>query len=219
MRTRDLDRSGITRLTIAGWTGRDQAAVEAHIRELEAIGVKRPATTPIFYRVAASLVTTDDVVEILGTDSSGEIEPVLVALGGELWVGVGSDHTDRKAETFGVSLSKQLCAKPVGRTLWRFADVEDHWDRLVLRSFVGEGAARRVYQEGPVASLRHPRELMRLGFEAEPFADGDAMMCGTLAVHGGFATDAEVFAMELHDPVRNATLAASYRVRTLPVRG
>jgi hypothetical protein len=43
---------------IAGWTGRDPAAVEKHIRELEALGVKRPASTPIFYRFAAARLTT-----------------------------------------------------------------------------------------------------------------------------------------------------------------
>ena len=44
----------IDHAVIAGWTGRDAAAVEKHIKELEVLGVKRPATTPIFYRVAAS---------------------------------------------------------------------------------------------------------------------------------------------------------------------
>jgi hypothetical protein len=51
---------------VAGWTGRDVAALEKHIRELEAIGVKRPKTTPIFYRVSASLLTTDDTIQALG---------------------------------------------------------------------------------------------------------------------------------------------------------
>ena len=30
-------------LVIGGWTGRDAAAIEAHIAELEAVGVPRPA--------------------------------------------------------------------------------------------------------------------------------------------------------------------------------
>ena len=37
----------------AGWTGRDPVARDKHIAELEAIGIARPATTPIYYRVAA----------------------------------------------------------------------------------------------------------------------------------------------------------------------
>ena len=43
---------------IAGWTGRDQAAVERHIAELAAIGVARPLAVPCFYRVGANLLTT-----------------------------------------------------------------------------------------------------------------------------------------------------------------
>ena len=52
-----LDLRAVRELVIAGWTGKDVAALEKHIRELEAIGVKRPKTTPIFYRVAAALLT------------------------------------------------------------------------------------------------------------------------------------------------------------------
>ena len=96
-------------LVIAGWTGRDEAALRKHIRELEEIGVKPPKTTPIFYRVAASLFTLADEIQVSGPDTSGEVEFVLMK-GEELRVAVGSDHTDRKAETIGVSLSKQLCA-------------------------------------------------------------------------------------------------------------
>jgi len=37
---------GVSQLVIAGWTGRDEAALRKHIRELEDIGVKPPRTTP-----------------------------------------------------------------------------------------------------------------------------------------------------------------------------
>src|ERR1700759_2491713 len=36
-------------LVVAGWTGRDPAAVEKHIKELEALGVKRPGPPPTFF--------------------------------------------------------------------------------------------------------------------------------------------------------------------------
>ena len=45
-------------LVIAGWTGRDAAAMEAHIEELAALGVARPSASPLFYRVGASLLTS-----------------------------------------------------------------------------------------------------------------------------------------------------------------
>jgi hypothetical protein len=40
----------IDHAVIAGWTGRDAAAVEKHIKELEVLGVKPPATTPFLSR-------------------------------------------------------------------------------------------------------------------------------------------------------------------------
>ena len=117
---RKLDVAAIRSLVVAGWTGRNVAALEAHIKELEAIGVKRPKTVPIFYRVARSLLTSDGTIEVMADKSSGEVEFVLYQFDDGLWLGVGSDHTDRKAETIGVTLSKQMCAKPVGLTLWRY---------------------------------------------------------------------------------------------------
>ena len=150
---RKLDVAAIKNLVIAGWTGRNVAALEAHIKELEVIGVKRPKSVPIFYRVARSLLTTDDAIEVMADKSSGEVEFVLYALDDGLWLGVGSDHTDRKAETIGVTLSKQLCAKPVGAVLWRYDEVKPHWDKLTLRAFATDGGARRLYQEGPVTNM------------------------------------------------------------------
>jgi hypothetical protein len=213
-----LDVHRVRQLVVAGWTGRDVAALEKHIRELEAIGVKRPKSTPIFYRVAASLLTTDDTIEVLGDHSSGEVECVAYSFDGGTFVGLGSDHTDRKAESVGVSLSKQMCAKPVSREIWRLEDVAPHWDALLLRSYVGVNGERRLYQEGSVAAMRPLNELFRLYGERERLAAGTAMFCGTLAVHGGIAP-AEKFEMELEDPVLGRRITHSYRVKTLPDQG
>ncbi len=103
------------------------------------------------------------------------------------WIGLGSDHTDRKAEAIGVSLSKQMCAKPVSRDFGGFEDVAPHWDSLVLRSYVGVNGVRRLYQEGSVAAMRPPQELFRLYGDRRALPAGTAMFCGTLAVHGGIA--------------------------------
>ena len=63
----------VRELVIAGWTGRDAAALQKHIRELEDIGVKPPRTTPIFYRVAANLFTHAEAIQVSGPDTSGEV--------------------------------------------------------------------------------------------------------------------------------------------------
>jgi Protein of unknown function (DUF2848) len=201
----------IHELVIAGWTGRDEAALRKHIRELEEIGVKPPKTTPIFYRVSASLFTYANEIQVSGPDTSGEVEFVLISTERGLRLAVGSDHTDRKAETIGVSLSKQLCAKPVSSDSWSYEEVKQHWEKLVLRSWQdGE-----LYQEGPVTAMRSPEDLMaRYG----KLPAGHAMFCGTLAAKGGIRGGSR-FRMELEDPVRARKLSHEYRVKILPVEG
>jgi len=197
-------------LVIAGWTGRDEAQLKKHIMELAEIGVKPPKTTPIFYRVSASLITFSSSIQVSGTDTSGEVEFVLLSKPDGLWVTVGSDHTDRKAETIGVSLSKQLCEKPIAKDAWKYDEVKPHWDKLVLRSW----ADGKLYQEGPVTAMRSPEDLMG----RHPLKAGWAMFCGTLAAKGGIRP-ADVFRMELEDPVRKKKLAHEYRILVLPVEG
>ena len=215
---RKLDLSAIKNLVVAGWTGRNTAALEAHIKELEALGVKRPKSVPIFYRNAVSLLTTAPEIQVMAHKSSGEVEFVLYALDDGMWLGVGSDHTDRKAETIGVSLSKQMCAKPVGSQLWRYDEVKPHWDKLVLRSFVPDGGKRRLYQEGPVTNMRSPEELIKLYTGGDRLAAGTAMFCGTFAVHGGISSSG-TFDMELDDPVLGRKLTHSYKIVSLPDEG
>src|SRR5215213_10200348 len=214
----DNELRAIKSLVIAGWTGRNVAALEHHIKELEAIGVARPKSVPVFYRVAASLLTTEPEIEVMGERSSGEVEYVLYARAGGMWIGVGSDHTDRKVETIGVTLSKQMCAKPVSARLWRYDEVAPHFEKLLLRSFAHLKGERRLYQEGSVATMRPPEELIRLYTGGDRLAPGTAMFCGTLAVHGGIVP-AEAFEMELEDPVLGRKLTHTYRIVPLPEEG
>jgi hypothetical protein len=200
---------------IAGWTGRDPVAREKHIVELMALGVARPATTPIYYRVSASRLTTATQIEAVGENSSGEVEVVLIRDAGKVWVGVGSDHTDRKVETYNVTTSKQMCDKPIAPELWPFDDVSDHWDSLMLRSWIEEGGQRRLYQEGAVSAMLVPDTIVA-GFEPNgKLADGTAMFCGTLAARGGIRPSRR-FSFELADPIRNRRITYAYDIVTLP---
>lgn len=208
----------IKHAVIAGWTGRDQAALEHHIKELEALGVARPASVPIFYRVAATRITSAELIEVAGGESSGEVEFILVQHRGRLHVGVGSDHTDRKVETYNVTVSKQMCEKPIASGLWAYDDVKPHWDRLILRSFACHGAERVLYQEGPVTAMRAPEELIELYAGSPGLAEGTVMFCGTLAAKGGIRP-APRFEFELEDPVRGWTLRHGYDIAALPVMG
>ncbi len=208
----------IAQAVVAGWTGRDAAVVEKHIVELEALGIRRPASTPIFYRVAAARLTTDGAIEACGTSSGGEVEYLLLRHEGRYWVGLGSDHTDREVEKYGITVSKQMCDKPIAAQFWAYDDVAPHWDQLILRSFVVEDGKRAVYQEGPVAAMLHPMDLVSRYTADGVLADETLMFCGTLAAHGGVRAT-ENFAFEIEDPVLGRKIEHEYQVTSLPVLG
>jgi hypothetical protein len=216
----ESERQAVTieQLVLAGWTGRDAAAVEKHILELEALGVRRPASVPIFYRAAAARLTTDTVIEATGAGSGGEVEFLLLQHNGRLWVGTGSDHTDREVETYGVTVSKQMCDKPIASVFWAYDDVAPHWDRLLLRSYVTEADAKVSYQEGPVTAMLDPAVLISRFAGAGRLPEGTLMFGGTLPAQGGVRPTNE-FEFELDDPVLGRIIKHGYRVLTLPVLG
>src|SRR3954447_17518265 len=208
----------INSAVMAGWTGRDPVARDKHIAELEAIGIARPATTPIYYRVAARRLTTADSIEVSGSESSGEVEFVLIGWQGRIFVGVGSDHTDRKVEAYSVTVSKQMCDKPIAPELWELEDVIDHWDRMILRAHAWIDGARVLYQEGTLDAMLPVKELIERGFGAAGLPDGCAMFGGTFAAKGGIRPSSR-FEYELEDPALKRSLRHAYDVIVLPVRG
>lgn len=208
-------------LVVAGWTGRDVAAIEHHIDELAAIGVPRPSSVPLYYRVAAQLLTQSAEIEALGEQSSGEAEPLFFFSQGEWWLSVASDHTDRLVESYSVAVSKQMCAKPVAQTAWRWADVMAHQDTLELRSRILEDGGWVDYQRGTLASIR-PLAALRDGMPgaaAQP--EGLFMTCGTLGAlpnaNGEGIRPAAQMEIELFDPKLQRRIVHRYAVNALPV--
>jgi hypothetical protein len=208
----------IDQAVIAGWTGRDPVARDKHIAELEAIGIARPATTPIYYRVAARRLTMEDSIEVCGNDSSGEAEFVLIGWQGRIFVGAGSDHTDRKVESYSVTVSKQMCDKSIAPKLWELEDVIGHWDRMILRAFARIEGKRVLYQEGTLDAMLPVKELLARGFADGKLPDGCAMYGGTFAAKGGIRP-ADRFDYELEDPVLKRVIRHGYDVIALPVLG
>lgn len=205
----------LAHLVIAGWTGRDPAAIQHHIDELAAIGVTPPSATPLFYRASSALLTQSPRIEVVGDGSSGEVEPLIVQAGGRRWLGLGSDHTDRTLEAHSVALSKQICAKPCAVQLWDWDSVADHLDQIVLESWVDEGQGWVPYQQGTLSSIR-PLEGLIAGAGLDELArDGAvAMMCGTFGAKGGVRPAAR-FRMAMTDPISGRRISHDYATTTL----
>jgi hypothetical protein len=199
---------------IAGWTGRNAEAIEHHIQELAALGIARPSQVPLYYRAGAALLTTAPTIETLGHGASGEAEPMLMMTQGQWWLGLGSDHTDREVESYSVAVSKQMCAKPLAPTVWRWADVQNHQDQLQLQSEIWEGGQWVTYQQGLLSAIR-PLQSLRDGFwPGGNAAEGSFMLCGTLGAitnaSGQGIRWAEKMRLTLHDPVLGRSIVHTY---------
>jgi hypothetical protein len=208
----------IRQAILAGWTGRDRAAVQKHVDEMAAVGVTPPQSVPVFYRCSATRLTTADEIQVVGEDSSGEVEFVLIQTQGELWVGTGSDQTDRKVESYGITVSKQMCDKPISSELWLYSEVEPHWDELILRAWAITDGRKELYQQSAVSAMMTPRALIRQYTNAEELPEGWAMFSGTLPAIGGLRPS-QRFAFELEDPVLGRSLRHEYTIHTLPIVG
>jgi len=202
------------RVIIAGYTGRDQESVRAHIDELAVQGIPPPAEIPAVFRTTLDRLTAGREVEVLGARTSGEAEVVLLVNGRDIWVALGSDHTDRELEKVSISASKQVCPKPVSSEVWRYTDVRDRWDDLVLRSWVGETGREQLYQEGRMSAVLTPEDLLailrpRLG----DLLDGAVIYTGTIPLASGAFLPKPYFEAALFDPTTGRSLRCLYRVR------
>jgi len=198
-------------LVVIGYAGRDRAAVEHHIEELAALGVPRPASIPLFMAFPPGLVSQAPTITVAGGETSGEAEIALVVDGDEVFVTVGSDHTDRALEAVDIVASKGVCPKPVALTGWPAGVVGDRWDDLVLRSRIDGDA---LYQDRSAAANLHPLELVA----AIPWV-GRPPGCfvaftGTVPVIGGIRPSSS-FAATLAGPGLEP-VELSYRVETVP---
>lgn len=202
----------ITSVVVAGWTGRNMEAVQHHIDELAALGITPPSQVPLYYRVSNTLLTQAETVDVLGSATSGEVEPFLVQSSGRIYLGLASDHTDRELEQYSVAASKQACPKPVARELWDFEAVKGHLDGITLKCWIVENGRKILYQEGTLAGIRPLSELC----DAAGLTEGMAMLCGTFAAIGG-VRPADRYRMEMSDPTNGKTISLSYCVTTLPI--
>ena len=203
-------------LVLAGWTGRDRSAVEHHIEELKELGVAPPSETPVFYRTGVELAVQTDRLQVLGPDTSGEVEYVLLSFDDGLWFTVGSDQTDRKGEAMGVALSKELACKVLARQAFRLADFAAVWDAMMIRSWATIDGQKVLYQEATIGSILAPDDLIARYAGGSGLPAGTIMMSGTPGAMGGIRPAAR-FDMEIADPASGQRISPGYDIDVLPV--
>lgn len=197
-------------LTVAGFTGRDSAAVMAHVEELADLGVPAPVEVPTFYSLPCTLLTTASLISVNSQQTSAEVEPVLFCADGELYVGVGSDHTARDLERVNIRRSKAACPKVIGMEVVSYREAVAVWDEIELRTRAG--ADIDLYQEGRASDLLPiPVVIEEMRQRGHELVDGTIIFLGTVPLKAKTFVYSDRWTLELSLPA-GPTLACSYEV-------
>jgi hypothetical protein len=207
----------VRRILLAGFTGRNQKVAMKHVEELRAHGVVAPKKIPSFYALPNHLVATASELEVFGNQTSGEIEPVLLFQNRQIYLGVGSDHTDRELEKASIAKSKVMCRKILAPEIWHYHEVKARWDKLVLRSWIGDGKKRNVYQQAPLGVFMPAQKLIRMAqrYVRDGNLEGMVLFLGTVPILGSGFGFSPTFSGELVDGARHRKLSFSYSVKTV----
>lgn len=207
-----------SRMVNAGYVGKNQDEVRRHIEELAEKGIPGPSSIPTLYPVVChALMVGDPTLEVYGEESSGEVEYVLLVKDeDEIYVGIGSDHTDRHLEESDIPRAKQICPNLMGPVVWPLADVIAHWDELLMRSRVVRNGEETPYQEGRLGLLLNPQELMAFVRTqlSGPLQDL-VIFSGTMGMLTGEFVYADRFSAELVDENQKRRLEISYEIKPM----
>ncbi|MEV0029576.1 DUF2848 domain-containing protein [Nocardia sp. NPDC050793] len=203
----------------AGYAGRSQADVSAHIAELAELGVPGPTRIPCVYPLAPYLAMQVDEVPVQHERTSGEAEWALVVAGtepGDLLLTAACDHTDRLLEQHGVGWSKQAAPDVLARTAWRLVDVADHIDELTLTGSVLIDGESTLIQQGTLAELLTPQYWIEDLRSRGLFELGTVLMSGTIPMRPEVDQFSAGWSVELADPRTGQSISLSYAVRQIP---
>lgn len=206
----------VKHLLNAGYAGREQAEVQAHIAELAELGVPGPTTTPALYPVSPYLAQQVTEVRVQHARTSGEAEWALVITDGGVLLTVACDHTDRELEVHGVAWSKNASPDVLGRKAWRLDEVRGHLDRITLQGWVGKGETPdTLIQDSSLEALLTPDYWLDVLTERGLNEPGTVLISGTVAMTSGVDQFARSWKVEMTDPVTGASVDAQYVVEQM----
>lgn len=200
------------RLFVIGYAGRNMEKTMQHIKELEEqLNVPAPKKIPTIFQCSNNSLTQEHTVHFVDTQTCGEVEYIIVVRDGKLYIGLGSDHTDRKLESVSVPKAKQVCAKPIAKTLWDYEELKDHWDSIRLVSHQTVDGKEMLYQDGTLADILTPEHLLKELNDRVGDIDNVVIYSGTVPLKAGFQYGTN-FRCEMIDETLNRTISMDYNV-------
>lgn len=198
----------------AGYAGKNQDEVRAHIDELAQLGVPAPTTTPTMFPVSPYLAQQTTTVAVQHAQTSGEAEwALIIDDDGRELLTVACDHTDRDLETHGVAWSKNASPDVVSTGAFLLADVAERLDKLTLRGWVGK--EKTLIQEGPVDALLEPSYWLDVLDSRGLRQPGTMLLSGTITMIEGVDQFSDAWGVSIEDP-ELGTISAEYSVDIMP---
>lgn len=199
----------------AGYAGRNQDEVAAHIAELAELGVPAPSVIPALYPVSPYLAQQTEVVHTQHDRTSGEAEWALVITDDEdVLLTVACDHTDRTLETHSVAWSKNAAPDVLGTKAWRLTDIADRIDEITLNAWVGSDET--LIQSGSLADLLGPDYWLGVLRKRGLFRPGTVLLSGTITMLPDVDQFADAWKVELSDPTTGLKSTCQYRTKPMP---
>lgn len=200
-----------------GYSGSDVEKVQEHIDELAELGIPKPPEVPMLYPVRVSSLNQDGIMEILGDETSGEAEIVLIfgEQEDEIYVSVGSDHTDRGLETVDINKSKQICDKPIAAEAWPLSAVIDHWNELKLISKVRINGEWVPYQEQFLSAILPLNKILAYLKQKNLGLTHSVVFAGTVPLLDGFKYG-DGYEVSLVD--NDKSITCTYSVKNVEVK-
>lgn len=200
------------RVFAIGYAGRNLEKTMEHIKELERdLGVPAPKKIPTIFQCGNYVLTQEKDLVFVGEKTCGEVEYVIVLKNGKIYIGLGSDHTDRELEAQSVPKAKQICAKPICPMLWDYEEVKDHWDDIALNSWQTVDGEEVPYQQGKLADILPVETILKELNERVGGIDNCVIFSGTVPVLNGFRYGSN-FRYEMADAVLGRKLTSDYNV-------
>ena len=207
------------RLYNAAFAGRDEALVRHHIEEISALGIAPPLSFPLVENLSPHLLSTSDELGIyapsLAEDTTnGEIEYVLIWHQGEVLISVGSDHCDLWLEQHDLQRSKNVAPNFISAHVWRYLDVKDHFDVLVLECDVRIDGAWQLAQSAACGTLLEPDFWIRIVESQLDDPEGTVLFSGTIASIDGIKKG-DAYRIRLTDPVLLRLISHEYACHSM----
>ena len=224
----------VVRIGCSRNANRDMQSTQKFIDGVRKEGSKMHGPAGVCFK-SRYLLTNEDVIEVQGPHTSGEIEFIVFTYLNQLFVSVGSDHNDRSIDQMWTPLlgkiqdtakTKQMVPAVVGRDAWPYDDVKEHWDDIVLKSMVSVSGNLVTYQEFALAELlgiehyinnhswiKDEGSFLLGGSGPILLSASSEMYTGQSNLEGiMFPTD---FYFEMIDPVLDRTISHSYDALSL----